>query len=281
MPSLWPCLERIAALLDLEERQSVLGDIQERGATLRALFELIGLVALRQLQAWRSWRPWALAAALYYPARSAGLHTHPVASVLYSGHLFSYETVFGTHIINPWDLMRAPIFAWATGFALGRLGGRGSASLLLLLPAVLAWDIYEMARSIFFFRRYVPEEVYTSLFKLQEVQAARLAFFETAAFFAALFLMFVLVAVPCLRGYRRGLHARPLSRLFPFMLLLLCVPVILQLFLIPIFGSVVNFSLWRWPMVAAPWWPVVYMLVTGRRVGRHQPAIPLFPLDKA
>lgn len=129
MLNLWVQIERVSSLLEPDERQSVLGDIQERGASLRALFELTALVALRQLQAWASWRPWVLAAALYFPARAVGLHTLPVASFLHSGHLLSFSNGANSIFVDPWTAVAAPALAWAMGFTLGRLGDRRAATL--------------------------------------------------------------------------------------------------------------------------------------------------------
>jgi hypothetical protein len=253
---------RIAALLDEDERQSVLGDIEERGANLRALFDLIGLVVLRQLQAWKSWRPWALAASLYFPALSAAFYTHPIANILYSGHLLSYQRGFGTTLINPWELLAAPVFAWAIGLALGRLGHRRVASILLLLPAVFAWNIHSVARSTFF-RGGASEIAPFTYFGPDSTQAARLLFFETSAFLVAVFLMFVLVVIPCIRGFARGVNDRPVSPILALVLVTLCLPAV---------WTFVWISYHLWPDGAGnPWrglpvlWPLVYALSTSRR----------------
>jgi hypothetical protein len=254
MRNLWPTLERISALLDPDERQSVLGDIQERGADLRALLGLLGLVLLRQLQAWRSWQLWALAAALYFPARSAGFHTHPIANMLYSGHLLYYQRGFGNFLIHPWDVAGAVVFAWATGFSLGRLGSRGAASILLLLPVAFAWDIRSLARFTFF-----ANDPKTEYFNFLGPSAARLAWLEKSAYAVALCLMFALVVIPCIQGFRRGLREQPLARAWIFTLAALCLPTVVELFR-PVEGA----SPWRWPMTAMRLWPLVYLLATSR-----------------
>jgi hypothetical protein len=55
----WSLVEVAARLLEGEEREAVLGDLEEARARARdALFGVLGLVARRQAMLWRSWRPW-------------------------------------------------------------------------------------------------------------------------------------------------------------------------------------------------------------------------------
>src|SRR5438128_936164 len=75
----WKSLEVISKLLAPDERQQVLGDIQERGPNLRALLDLIGLVARRQLQSYRSWKMWLAIATLILPALAITLSLRAIA----------------------------------------------------------------------------------------------------------------------------------------------------------------------------------------------------------
>ncbi len=243
----WRSIENIAALLEDDERQSVLGDIQERGATLRSAIDVTGLVLLRQLQAWKSWRPWALAAALYIPARIAAAQTQPIAQMLSSGVLF-----------KPWELLAAPVLAWAVGFSLGRLGHRRTASLLLLLPLVFTWDIYRIAG--YTFER--PDMTVTAFPTF--AGTARLAILEFGASSIAMLLMLAVVLIPCARGFSRGLSGRPVPRTLALAFAVACLPTIwgmgwsaYQLWSVH--------QLWRELIVVPVLWPIVYTLTTSRR----------------
>lgn len=122
------------------------------------------------------------------------------------------------------------------GFHARTSRGPPRGNVAMVLPAASAWQIYAMARFVFF-NPYLRKPVYSSLFQLEAAQAARLAFFETAAFFFAMILMFFLVAIPCLRGFRRGLSHPALSPLFALMLLFLCLRTILRMFYPFVCGS--------------------------------------------
>jgi hypothetical protein len=143
MGKLWPYLERLAALLDPDERQSVLGDIEERGANLRALVDLVALVAVRQFQAWKSWRTWLLAICLALPVLAA---------------VGGAQVVADTTSYYPWPGLTEPRLqyflatvlcrlaaavglAWAIGFSLAALAGYRSVGLLLTLTLVSFWQV--------------------------------------------------------------------------------------------------------------------------------------------
>ncbi len=193
-----PWFHRLAAFLEDDERQSVLGDIAERGADVRALLDLLGLVILRQLQAWLSWQPWVMAASLALPAIFTAFFTHPVASIVYSHRLFSYEPGYwamggwvafsdsSTFLIQPWKLLGAVSIAWAIGFTLGRLGGHRSPTVLPLLLGLSWWQAYKSAR--------VP----ISPMPLDGVSLTVAA-------------MALLITIPLIHGFHRGLQRHPLS----------------------------------------------------------------------
>jgi len=55
----WPLVEVAARLLEGDERNAVLGDLQEASETAwYGLFGVLGLVFRRHAQLWKSWRPW-------------------------------------------------------------------------------------------------------------------------------------------------------------------------------------------------------------------------------
>ena len=64
----WSLVDAVALLLERDERDAVLGDLLEAGASAwRGLPDVLGLVVRRQAFLWRSWRPWLAAFALALP----------------------------------------------------------------------------------------------------------------------------------------------------------------------------------------------------------------------
>src|SRR5579885_3526481 len=62
-------LERVARLLESEERDAVLGDLLEAGeGAARGLIEILGLFIRRQAALWQDWRPWLAAFGVALPA---------------------------------------------------------------------------------------------------------------------------------------------------------------------------------------------------------------------
>ena len=217
-------LEIVATLLDPAERQSVLGDIEERGPNTRALFDLIGLVLLRQLQAWTSWRPWAITASLAIPALLAGSAAHPIAYVFRTGHLVAYERAAGTFLMQPWVTLGAPAAAWAIGFALGRLGKHRAASVLPLLIGASIWTSYQAALGSL--RLALPPS-WSTRFQLdvtatQHIATAVQSLDETGRFIAAIGVMALLTAIPCILGFARGLRNRPPHLFLAIILTAMC-----------------------------------------------------------
>jgi hypothetical protein len=53
-------VERFARSLKAEERDAVLGDLEEGGVTgWKAASHVCGLILRRQILEWRNWQPWA------------------------------------------------------------------------------------------------------------------------------------------------------------------------------------------------------------------------------
>ncbi|MFN7922021.1 MAG: hypothetical protein U0Q16_18100 [Bryobacteraceae bacterium] len=60
--------EILARLLEIEERDAVLGDLTESGSgPARAALEVARVVALRQVALWKTWRPWVALFGLAIP----------------------------------------------------------------------------------------------------------------------------------------------------------------------------------------------------------------------
>src|SRR5580704_4308108 len=55
----WWLVNKLSRMLGLEERDAVLGDLEELGMSGgETLRHLMGLVVRRQVQSWQDWRPW-------------------------------------------------------------------------------------------------------------------------------------------------------------------------------------------------------------------------------
>lgn len=130
MGLVWKAIEHISFLLESDEREAILGDLRERPVSTRDFWDICALVLHRQLTAWFSLRPWVLSAALFSPALIAAFATHPIASILYSGHFTSIDHTFGKYFIQPWEAVAGGLVCWAVGFTVGSLGGRRLATLL-------------------------------------------------------------------------------------------------------------------------------------------------------
>lgn len=64
----WSLVMAVARLLEREEREAVLGDLAESGASAgQALVDILGLIIRRQATPWKNWRPWLAAFGLVLP----------------------------------------------------------------------------------------------------------------------------------------------------------------------------------------------------------------------
>jgi hypothetical protein len=64
----WWCIEAASSLLEQREREAVLGDVAEAGASVwRGLLDVLGLAIRRQTLHWKSWRPWLAGFGLAWP----------------------------------------------------------------------------------------------------------------------------------------------------------------------------------------------------------------------
>ncbi|MEO5924940.1 MAG: hypothetical protein ABIR70_14060 [Bryobacteraceae bacterium] len=134
MPTkLWTSIERTASLLEPAERQSVLGDIQERGPDVRALLDLIGLVLLRQLQSFKSWRTWLVTASMLLPVFWIATVPTGVGGFARAYPALSAPQLTRYLAVIVWAAIGTPILSWSTGFAIGALGKQRTPVVLLLL----------------------------------------------------------------------------------------------------------------------------------------------------
>jgi len=94
-------VEVISRLLEHDEREAVLGDLEETGIHgTAALRDVLGLVLRRKLEAWKSWRPWLTSLGLAVPG-----------SFLLMG--------FSLSVSQAYQNLLAPKVEHATGLAVG------------------------------------------------------------------------------------------------------------------------------------------------------------------
>src|SRR6266478_9479 len=64
----WQLVHMFSSMLDLNEREAVLGDFAESAKTgSNAVRDILGLVMRRQAAIWADWRPWLTLAVLIIP----------------------------------------------------------------------------------------------------------------------------------------------------------------------------------------------------------------------
>jgi hypothetical protein len=113
-------VEIVAGLLQPDEREAVLGDLTESGATAwNRLLSVLGFVARQQLESWRSWQPWAassvaLPGSLLLLGVSFALSKNSL-SLLHRGPIRG-SVVLEALLLLAW--------AWTSGFVVGSLSQR-------------------------------------------------------------------------------------------------------------------------------------------------------------
>jgi hypothetical protein len=143
-------VDLIAVLLPPCDREAVLGDLAESGASLAfSLFAILGFVLRRQFLCWLSWRPWFAAIALAYTTtwllmgNSVDISTNAVK--WYWGPAFwRYVPHLLPHFML--SLLRLFAAAWSTGFAAARISRRTlwSSMLLLLGPSIYCFKLFHV-----------------------------------------------------------------------------------------------------------------------------------------
>jgi len=138
MTRVWNRLaRRIALLLEPAERDAVLGDIAESGATgFQGFRDVAGLAARRQLALWKHFRPWLALVAVAIPAGFLmGLASRWLASGynLYSWILWNYRDLDPSLLAEShmsldhgiWGVARASLtllaWSWSSGYIIGYL----------------------------------------------------------------------------------------------------------------------------------------------------------------
>jgi hypothetical protein len=150
----WWLVDKIAQLLEREEREAVQGDlIEARESPLQALLGVLGLVIRRQGDIWKSWRPWLAAFGLALPS-----------SFLLMGFSLSvsrgYQAFIGPTILRTTGLIVGPGFslllcdvvlligwAWTGGFVVGSISRRTVwvSATLSFVPCVFCLERFRIA----------------------------------------------------------------------------------------------------------------------------------------
>jgi hypothetical protein len=128
----WRLVEGTAQLLELREREAVLGDLAEAGASAwRGVLDVAGLAFRRQVLLWKSWRPWVAALGVALP----GSFSLMGFSLLVSG---MFREILGWNSLNGRVAVAAltlplmlicrvlllAIWAWSGGFVVGAVSRR-------------------------------------------------------------------------------------------------------------------------------------------------------------
>ena len=117
----WSMVERAAQLLGREERETVLGDLQEAGESpWRGVLDIAGLLVRREALLWRNWQPWLAAFGLTLPASFLlmGFSLTVSYSYLHAGMAPSGVLT----VINQVVLLLA--WGWTGGYVVGAISSR-------------------------------------------------------------------------------------------------------------------------------------------------------------
>ncbi len=257
----------LARLLGPAEREAVLGDLAERGAsTLETVRELLGLIARRQSAMWGHWRPWTALVLLIVPLSFAlslqSRYTSGNTSIylwLYFNN-WDWRLVGMTAFQNQFPRYIAEVFlryltlicyAWIGGFVIGGTARRALPSLGTLLA--IALGLAEFA-ALPWLQSYVVH-VRSGRDGSPNGPVYEVWFYRELMPYLV---QFALVFVPALWGMRSGAKIRdfqPWVRAILWSAAILAIPSLL----------VPNFlGMWRNPWLQllqpAVYWPIAYWI---------------------
>ncbi|MEO5924938.1 MAG: hypothetical protein ABIR70_14050 [Bryobacteraceae bacterium] len=218
----------MSQLLEPTERQSVLGDIEERGPSFRDLLDLIGLVARRQFQTFTSWKMWLAAITLSLPVLAITNSSRAIADTL-----SYYPWPDLSQLSRPefaWMIAESALatlaLTWSTGYALATIARHRSLAVTALLAlGPIAYLCMPLLQTT------APHHSSTSI--------------RTLAFM-------LWAVTPGLLGMRRGWLGAPLTRRNALILAAACVPFA---FLLP------NSPYWSGRILSVlAFWPAYYAM---------------------
>ena len=220
----WWIVEPVSRFLEHDEREAVLGDLEEsRQAGPRALIDVLDLTIRRQARLWMGWRPWLVLIGVIFPV---GM----LLSIL-SRQTSDRSAVFLWMYANNWDpaLTQNPGFwrlfaetaasvfisylilacwSWTGGFVLGSLSRGMSALNSLLLCLILFFEEIIGAPSYDAF-------VHHALFRDLHLPDPNAAIFDVSSYRVVLpvVVQILLVAIPALWGFHMAVGMGKLRRL--------------------------------------------------------------------
>lgn len=127
----WSVVEVAARSLHVEEREAVLGDLNERGESAwQGLLDVLGLVIRRQAMLWKSWQPWLTAFGVTVPCSFLlmGVFLSVCQSWLW---IIDARTLHSADLATAWPLRilacQAALllgWSWTAGFVVGSTSPR-------------------------------------------------------------------------------------------------------------------------------------------------------------
>lgn len=209
----WWVVEPVSRFLEHDEREAVLGDLEESRQTgPRALLDVLDVVIRRQARLWMGWRPWLVLFGMILPIGMLLSILSRQTSDRSAVYLWMYANNWDaalTHNPGFWRLFAesmASVFiayltlacwSWSGGFVLGSLSRAMSALNSLLLSLILFFgEIIGAPR----YSAFVHEKLFAGL-RLPDSNAA---VFELGIYRVVLpvIVQIVLVAIPALWGFR-------------------------------------------------------------------------------
>lgn len=151
----WSLLSFVARALEPPERDVVLGDLAESGASSGlAMRDLLGLVVRRQVGLWASWRPWLV---LFGLCGLAGVSLSRIVFRL-NVDLHKYAAHYATSLTASQEVAfllclasALLVWSWTCGFVLGSLSGRAvwlTWSVFYFVVLDSAWARFVLAGNI-------------------------------------------------------------------------------------------------------------------------------------
>jgi hypothetical protein len=212
----WWMVEPVSRFLEHEEREAVLGDLEEsHQAGPRALLDVLDVVIRRQARLWMGWHPWFIFLGLILPIGMLLSILSRQTSAMSAIYLWMYA--------NNWDaaLAQTPGFwrlfaetagsvftsyfalaccSWTGGFVLGSLSRGMSALASVLLCVILFFGETIVAPR---YSAFLDDKLFRGL-HLPNVNAP---VFEVSFYRVVLpvIVQIVLVAIPALWGFRVGI----------------------------------------------------------------------------
>lgn len=125
-------LNKLSGTLELELRETVLGDLEElKVSNGRAVCELLDLLLRRQMKQWKNWRPWLALLGIVWPITwlltnlsgdvASGLNIQTLA-------YWKYGVFYGTGLTGQQEILTLAcqslaivLWSWTAGWALGTL----------------------------------------------------------------------------------------------------------------------------------------------------------------